>query len=215
MNGLLDEIRASIYRIYHEILRRDNNVTSEKVKNEFLGISEKQDTLLSLFQKHTDDVLKLVGITKSKSSFQKMNATKNHMENFLKKKYKLSDISLKEIDHMFISDFEVYLRTTSQCQINTAGKFIQRLKRIITIAQYSGLIVGNPFANYKIKFTKVDRGYLAQDELEAIMQRSFPNKRLEQVRDIFIFTCFTGLSYIDVKNLRTENIRKSFDGNLW
>ena len=99
MNGLLDEISASVHKIYHEMLRRDSNVTSEKVKNEFLGISENQETLLSLFQKHNDDVLKLVGITNSKALFQKMNVTKKHVTGFLKTKYKLSDISFKEIDY--------------------------------------------------------------------------------------------------------------------
>ena len=99
MNGLLDEISASVHKIYHEMLRRDSNVTSEKVKNEFLGVSENQETLLSLFQKHNDDVLKLVGITNSKALFQKMNVTKKHVTGFLKTKYKLSDISFKEIDY--------------------------------------------------------------------------------------------------------------------
>lgn len=116
---------------------------------------------------------------------------------------------------MFLSDFEVYLLTTGGCQSNTTAKFMQFFKRIIIIARNNGWIQHDPFANYKIRIAKVDRGYLTQQEVETIREKQFPAKRLEQVRDIFIFSCYTGLAYIDVKNLREKHIRTSFDGNLW
>jgi site-specific recombinase XerD len=116
---------------------------------------------------------------------------------------------------MFICDFEIYLLTTGGCKANTTAKFMQFFKRIIIIARNNGLIVIDPFANYKIRLTKVDRGYLTQEDVEKILKKQFPVKRLELVRDIFIFSCFTGLAYIDVKNLVEKNIRTSFDGNLW
>lgn len=115
----------------------------------------------------------------------------------------------------FITDFEVYLLTTGGCSHNTTAKFMQFFKRIIIIAKNNGWLTVDPFTNYKIRIKKVDRGYLTQNEVEAIMAKNFPTKRLEQVRDIFIFSCFCGLAYIDVKKLKKENIRTSFDGNLW
>jgi len=214
-NAQLNEIKASLHSIYHELQRKDNYVTAEKVKNEFLGISENHETLLELFQKHNEDVLKLIGISKSAATYQKYEVTRKHLQKFLQLKYQLTDISLKEIKHMFLCDFEVYLMTTANCIANTAAKFMQLLKCIIIIARNNGLIVIDPFANYKIHMTKVDRGYLTQEDVEKILKKELVIKRLELVRDIFVFSCFTGLAYIDVKNLTDKNLRTSFDGNLW
>ena len=130
-------------------------------------------------------------------------------------KYNLTDISLKEIKNMFLCDFEIYLMTTVGCNANTTAKFMQFLKRIIIIARNNGMIAGDPFANYKIHMTKVDRGYLTQEDIEKLLKKQFTIKRLELVRDIFVFSCFTGLAYIDVKNLTDKEIRTSFDGKLW
>jgi site-specific recombinase XerD len=89
------------------------------------------------------------------------------------------------------------------------------LRTVILIARNNGWINADPFANYKFSLEKCEREYLTQKELEAIMNKSFSIKRLEQVRDIFIFSCFSGLAYVDVKNLSDKNIRTSFDGNVW
>lgn len=215
VNSLLEQIKSSIHQIYHELLRRDNNITSEKVKNEFLGITDNHETLMKLFQKHNDDVLSLIGISKSKATYQKYEITRKHLEQFMQTKYNLSDISIKEINHMFLTDFEVFLKTVCKCGENTTAKFMQFFKRIIIIVKNNGWIQTDPFANYKIRLKKIDRGYLTQEEIGVIMQKKFSTKRLEQVRDIFVFSCFCGLAYIDVKKLRGENIRTSFDGNLW
>jgi site-specific recombinase, phage integrase family len=92
---------------------------------------------------------------------------------------------------------------------------MQFFKRIILIARNNGILIGDPFANYKIRLEKVDRGYLSEDEIKIILKKKMVSERLEQVRDVFIFSCFSGLAYVDVANLKEDNIRKSFDGNLW
>jgi len=215
INKMLDDVKASLNHIYHEQQRRDNYVTAEKVKNEFLGHSENHATLLDLFVKHNNDVKQLIGISKSASTYQKYEVTRKHLEKFLMYKYKLSDIALQEINLMFITDFEVYLKTIGKCNSNTTAKFMQFFKRIILIARNNGIITGDPFANYKIRIQKVDIGYLTEEEIEKILKLNLVSERLEHVRDLFIFSCFCGLAYIDVTGLRKEHIRKSFDGNLW
>lgn len=215
INKLLDDIKASLNQIYHEQQWRDNYVTAEKVKNQFLGHSENHDTLLNLFEKHNNDVKQLIGISKSASTYQKYEVTRKHLVSFIESKYNLSDIALKEINLMFITDFEVYLKTTGKCNANTTAKFMQFFKRIILIARNNSLILGDPFANYKIRLQRVDRGYLTEDEIKKILELDLVSERLENVRDLFIFSCFCGLAYIDVAGLRKEHIRKSFDGNLW
>lgn len=215
INKMLDDVKASLNHIYHEQQRRDNYVTAEKVKNEFLGHSENHATLLDLFVKHNNDVKQLIGISKSASTYQKYEVTRKHLEKFLMYKYKLSDIALQEINLMFITDFEVYLKTIGKCNSNTTAKFMQFFKRIILIARNNGIITGDPFANYKIRIQKVDIGYLTEEEIEKILKLNLVSERLEHVRDLFIFSCFCGLAYIDVAGLRKEHIRKSFDGNRW
>jgi len=165
-NAQLDEIRTSVHSIYHELQRKDNYVTAEKVKNEFLGLSEHHETLLNLFKKHNDDVKKLVGINKSPDTYRKYEVTRKHLQKFLQHKYQITDISLKEIKHVFLSDFEIYLLTAAGCQANTVAKFMQYLKRIVLIARNNGLITVDPFTNYKIRSVKVDRGYLTQEDMK-------------------------------------------------
>lgn len=215
INSIIDKTKSALFNVYNDLLLSDTNVTAEKVKNRFLGVATSSHNLLEHFQRHNDDVERLIGISKSKATFQKYEVTRKHLANFIKEKYNLSDISFKEINHLFITDFEVYLLTTCGCNPNTTAKFMQFFKRIVIIAKNNGWIKADPFANYKIRLKKVDRGYLTQEEVEAIMAKQFSTKRLEQVRDIFVFSCFCGLAYIDVKKLRKENIRTSFDGNLW
>lgn len=214
LNSMLDEVKSSLHQIYHELQRREQ-VTAEKMKNEFLGQTENHETLLNLFAKHNEDVKTLVGKSKSAATYQKYEVTRKHLAKFIQSKYNLSDIALRSVSNMFINDFEVYLVSTAGCSHNTTAKFMQFFKRIILIARNNGLIAGDPFANYKIRLKKVDRGYLTEEEINKILKKKFATQRLEHVRDIFIFSCFTGLAYIDVKNLTQDNVRTSFDGEMW
>ena len=198
INRMLDDINASLNTIYHEMQRRDNYVTAEKVKNEFLG-----------HQKHNDDVKQLVGISKTIATYRKYEVTRRHLAEFIQSKYNVSDISIKEITPMFITDFELYLRTACKCGYNTTAKFMQFFKRIIIIARNNGILVNDPFASYKIRLEKVDRGYLTEDEIKIILKKKMVSERLEHVRDLFIFALFTFVALTNVcliiNKLQTNN----------
>lgn len=215
MNSVLDEIKSCLRNAYNDLTRKEIVVTAEKVKNTFLGIGHEKFLLIELFEECNSILKKQVGITKSKATYQKAEVCKRHVSEYLKTEYKLSDIDLREINHSFIVGFETYLNTQCSCNANTTAKFIQKFKSIVLTAQKNGWIQTDPFANYRISLKKVDRGYMNDDELKCIMQKSFCSERLERIRDIFIFSCYTGLAYIDIKNLRQEHISKGFDGNLW
>lgn len=188
--------------------------TPKKVKNIFLGLEVKNQTILEVFRLHNEDFAKLVGISKSVQTYKKYELVRKRLESFIKEEYHASDIALKDINHMFLHNFEIYLMTTFNCEENTTGKFLQRFRTIIIMAKNNGWIKKDPFANFKIKYKKTDRGYLTQEEIDK-MRKEFASKRLEQVRDVFVFCCYTGLAYIDVKNLDRSKIRTSFDGRLW
>jgi site-specific recombinase XerD len=215
LNGLLDNFRASIFQHYREISDREATVTAEKVKNAFLGLQTHNEMLLDLFKKHNQQLEAQVDKCIRRDTYQKYVRTAKRLEEFMKYKYNISDINLKEINHSFICDFDIYLKTIHSCSQNTSVKFMQHFKSIILIAKNNGWIHCDPYSNYKLHLVKTEREYLTEQELENIMKKKFDIKRLEQVRDIFIFSCFTGLAYIDVHNLRKNNIRNTFDNSLW
>lgn len=215
LNGLLDNFRANLTQHYRDISDRDSSVTAEKVRNAFSGLNAREDSLLDLFDYHIENLKSQVGKNVSRDTYMKYLRTRTRLYDFMRYKYNISDINLKEINYSFLCDFEVYLKTIHSCGQNTTSKFLQRLKSIILIAKSNGWIKADPYAAYKLQFKKSEREYLTEPELEAIMNKEFPVKRLEAVRDIFIFSCFTGLAYIDVFNLREKNIRTTFDDSLW
>jgi site-specific recombinase XerD len=215
LNGLLDNFRASLTQHYREISDREATVTAEKVRNAFLGLQIRNDSLLDLFDEHCKNLEIQVGKGVSRDTHQKYLRTGSRLRDFMNYKYHISDINLKEINHSFLCDFEIYLKTIHSCGQNTAAKFMQRVRTIILIAKSNGWIHADPFANYKLQTEKTEREFLNERELESIIQKKFTVKRLEQVRDIFVFSCFTGLAYIDVFNLRDSNIRTAFDNTLW
>lgn len=215
LNRTLEDIRATIRQHYYELDRYEALVTAEKVRNAFLGITVRTESILQLFKELLEEYKALEGISKSKATVQKYTRCYKRVEQFLKTKYKLSDMPLVEIDHKFIVDFECYLRTVSKCNENTSAKFLQTFKMVIIRARNNGYIKGDPFSNYKIRLKRVDRGYLTEEELERLRNTPITSKRVAQVRDVFLFCCYTGLAYIDLKLLREDNIRTSFDGKQW
>ncbi len=215
VNQVLDVCRTILHNKYRDIFEKDNFVTAEKLKNSYLGISTDNAILLILFRDLIKDIEALVGINKTKATLQKYKVTYTRLSEFMKFKYNISDINVKEIKYQFISDFEIYLRTQANCSPNTTAKFIQFFKRVILIARNNGWMLHDPFANYKIHIKKVDRGYLTDQELERIRNKEFGIERLEKVRDIFVFACMTGLAYVDTYKLTYDNIRTGVDGKLW
>ncbi|MFA5325753.1 MAG: site-specific integrase [Bacteroidales bacterium] len=215
INNSIDSIRSTIFNHYQNFRERKANVTAEIIKNAFLGLSESNETVLKLFDKHNDNLAKMINLEIGEISYKRYLLGRKRLSDFIYYKYKVSDIAIKNITPTFIRDFEVYLRSDCKLTTNVAAKTLQYLKRIIVIAFNDGVINSNPFAYFKIKKERVERGYLDQSELDVIMQKYIPIKRVDNVRDIFVFCCYTGLSYIDVHALKSDNIRTAFDGNPW
>jgi site-specific recombinase XerD len=130
-------------------------------------------------------------------------------------KYKESDIDILKINHAFITDYEFYLRSVRNCSNNTAVKYIKNFGKIIKICLANNWIDRNPFSNYKSKVRTVERVYLNEHEIQKLLNKEFLTERLSLVRDIFLFSCYTGLAYIDVKNLTKSHISMGIDGDKW
>lgn len=214
INALLETTKAAIHKIYRDVQERENAVSAEKVKNIFLGIDSKQYMLLKAFDEHVEENFNLIGKRIVKSTYHRFYYLRIRLSEFLSEKYNLSDIPLREINYQFIRDFELYMLTVRGNKQSSIAQYLISLKKIVELAYKNEWIFRNPFINYKIEDEKSERGYLSQREVEILMNWKL-DKRLERTRDVFIFCCFTGLSYIDVFKLTKERIQLSIDGQLW
>ena len=212
---MLDKIRVGINKAYQDICDKDNYVTAEKVRNAFLGMGMNHETLLAVFRQHNEDYAKQVGKIKSQRSYWKYCTVYNHLSEFIRQRYKVSDIALKELAPAFITDFELFLRTEKNHCTNTIWSYMMPFKRIIYMSINNGWLQRDPFYAYSITKEETKRGFLSKEEIKMLIEGSFKKKSYELIRDLFIFCCFTGLSWTDMANLTKENLQTSFDGHLW
>ena len=172
-------------------------------------------TLIEVFNLHNARMEKLVGIEYTKSTFSKFTEAKQHIENFLFHKYKKRNIALDEISLKFLNDFDYYLKTEKKFKQITINKSIQRVRKIIKLAIAEGFLMTDPFLLYKPKKVINSITYLTTKELYKLENHKFSQKRLEQVKDMFVFCCYTGLPYQEMSILTQKHIVKKFDGKLW
>lgn len=204
-NLQLDNIAGGLQAIFRKIEMSDD-LSLERIKSEFLGKKDEIDTLMQLFEKHNTDISKQVGISVSKATLQKYNVCKRHFSDFLNKQYKRNDLKLTELTYLVIRGFDLYLRTVVGQNSNTATKTMKTFKTITLLGQKMGVLLYDPFMNHRFHLEPVNRGFLTDEEILLIANKEISIPRLELVRDIFIFSCFTGLAYIDVSNLTPDHI---------
>lgn len=216
LNRLLDNLRTKMDKIYNKLMDTKGYALPETIKNILFGIDPERKTLLQYFTLHNEQYKLKVGKTTSQITYSRYELTKERVEEFIKKEYKLSDILLPEIDFLFVEKFYLSLRNDHDCSNNTAMKFIQRFRSVFTFSINLGAEVKiNPFANFKFHNEKVHREVLTQEEIDTIYRKEFLTERLSQIRDVFIFMCYTGLSYIDVARLTEDSVKTAFDGHQW
>ena len=214
-NRMLDKIRVGINKAYQDICDKDNYVTAEKVRNTFLGMGMNHETLLAVFRQHNEDYEKQVGKIKSLRSYWKYCIVYKHLEEFIKQRYKVSDIALKELAPAFITDFELFLRTEKNHCNNTVWSYMMPFRSIIFMAINNGWLQRDPFYAYSITKEETKRGFLSKEEINLLIKGTFKKPSYTLIRDLFIFCTFTGLSWTDMANLTKENLQTSFDGHLW
>jgi site-specific recombinase XerD len=215
INGHLDNLRTKILIAEKELNKKDIPVNLETLKNMLLGTKERQRLLVPIFEEHNNKIKELLGIEYAPGTYERYQTSLKHTKDFLNWKYNISDIDITKIDHAFITDYEFYLRSIRKCANNTAVKYIKNFNKIIKLCLANDWLDKNPFANYKSKVKEVERVYLSEGEIQNIINKDFKTERLSLVRDIFLFSCFTGLAYIDVKNLTKSHISIGIDGNKW
>ncbi|EWH12633.1 phage integrase [Cellulophaga geojensis KL-A] len=215
LNRYIDTIKFKIYKIHDMLSENQELVTADIIKNIYLGKGKKYKMLLEIFQTHNDKIERLVGKEFAPGTIERYKTAKKHVSDYINLEYKTKDIPVKDVDHKFISGLEYYLKTERKCAHNTAVKYVTNFKKIIRIAFANDWIQKDPFLNWKAKLKVVEREFLTEEEIQKIAEKELHTERLDQVKDIFLFSCFTGLAYADVKKLSRNDIVIGIDGDKW
>lgn len=215
VNSYLDSLKAKVYDYQQKLIREDEIVNAENMRNLILGLEQRKYLLVPIFQQHNDEIKALIGKEYAAATLVRYETSLKHTIDFMMWKYKISDIDIRKIDHEFITSYEFYLKTKCNCCQNTTAKYIKNFGKIIRICLANGWIQKNPFINHKSKLVEVERAFLSQDEIDVMFNKNFSVDRLNQVKDIFLFSCFTGLAYADVKKLSHKNIGIGVDNERW
>src|SRR5665213_1158925 len=217
VNNHLKTLEHKAYEVYREMIERKIPITAQGVKDRINGVDREESCrmLIPIFEDHNRQVEALIGKEYAPATAIRYQTTLNHVKNFLKWKYRVSDINIQELDHEFVTSLEFYLRTVRHCNNNSAVKYIKNLKKIVHICVANNWLARNPFINYKTKIKEVIRDFLSSEELDLISQKRFVSERLNQVRDVFLFSCYTGLAYADVNKLKRSEISTGIDNQKW
>lgn len=215
LNAHLQSFRHNIYEHYRELIDRQLPVNANSLKNLVSGIDENRKTVLTLFQEHNEQVKERIGKEYALATYKRFETTQTHFRNFLLYRYKQNDMHFKQLDMKLLNDFDTYLKNVKKCCHNSALKYIKLFKKIVRLAIVTDLLEKDPFMNFRGKVQEVERDFLTWQELEVIEKKEFVIPRLDLVRDIFVFSCYTGLAYVDVASLTPADITKDRDGEFW
>ena len=215
INNRLDEIRAMALSIYTEQSAVRDGVTADEVKNLLLGMACGQETLLGYFRQFIGNFEKRVGVNRTEGSLRAYRNAYNHVERFLQVRYKLSDIPFSALDRSFIDKYDLYLRTERHLAPRTIINLTVQLKTIVGEAIADGIITTYPFAGYEPVRPKNEQKYLTAEELQRIMTTPLHRRTLYHTRDLFLFSCYTGIPYGDICLLTEDNLEMAEDGIVW
>lgn len=215
LNTHLDQMQNAIYYGCQRIFDMGLQITADAIKSSYLGTLTNSHTLLEAVADHNEKMEQLVGKDYVRGTLNRYKVLERYLKVFIPLKYHIADMDIRNIDQAFLNGFDHYLRSEKNCANNYVVKNIKNLGKILRICMDNEWIDKSPFTAYKGKTKNVDRFYLSKEELAHIAGKEFLSERLTQVKDVFIFCCFTGLAYVDVFKLKHENIRKGIDGEQW
>lgn len=217
INEYFDQVYSKLLDTHKKLLDKDSLITASKIKSSYLGLDEDHKTLKEIMIYHNE---KMKGTLKW-GTLKNYYTTAEYLTRFLKEKKKTDNVFLKQINYQFITEFEDFLRHVKPkkgqrpCGPNGTMKHLERFKKLLNLAIKLEWLDKNPFRSYSLKFEKNDRQFLTERELQKLEATTFQSESLERVKDMFLFSCYSGLSYIDLKELTARQIVKGMDGNDW
>src|SRR5690554_1603470 len=220
INGYLDMLRGKVLEAYNKLLAANDEITAKKIKSIVAGkpiqSGTNQKTILDAFDYHNTKMEEKLKIDQvAKKTYTRYVSTRKKVVNFMKHQYKVKDIPLAELRLRFATEFEHYLLTIDNLHTNTAHKYIKNVKKVMNMSVGLDWISSNPFKNFRCSYIAPKREILTQDEVDRIRFKEIDIPRLSEVRDVFIFCCYTGFAYADIYEFEYDAIIKGIDGGSW
>lgn len=214
-NNILLSLTTQAWDVFNESIRLNKSVHPEAIKQSILSEGNQEHSLLEAFDYQINNLKSRVGNDIAPNTVKKYETCKKKVLDFLQVDLKRDDIFLYELSGKFIFQLDAYLRIKQGLKHNAVVKNMQQLKRVIKIALQNEWIDHDPFTGYSTAPKETDRGFLTGDELHTLETLSLGGERLNRVRNLFIFCCYTGLAYADVSKLASSHLIKGVDGNTW
>lgn len=215
LNAYLDTLQTKVYEVRRQLLEKNETITSESLRSVLKGTNENAKMIMRIFQQHNDELESLVGKEFSPGTLERYKTSYDHTKSFMEWKYGVSDMDIKKLDYEFVSQYEYWLKTKRSCAHNTAIKYIANFRKIVNRCIRNGWLERDPFIRFKMTKKEVIPEFLTQHEINTISEKKFGSERLKQVRDVFLFCCYTGLAFVDVEKLKASEINIGIDGNKW
>lgn len=215
LNAYLDTLQTKVYEVRRILLEKNEMITAEGLRNTLKGTSDKSKMIIAIFQQHNDQMKSLVGKDFSPATLERYKTSLEHTRSFMKWKYDVCDIDIRRMDFEFVSQYEFWLKTYRNCNHNTTIKYIANFRKIVNRCIRHGWLEKDPFVGFKMAKKEVVPEFLTEHEVSIMAEKKFSTERLMQVRDIFLFCCYTGLAFADVKKLKDSEIGVGIDNNKW
>jgi site-specific recombinase XerD len=215
INASLSTLLGKVEKYFSGLDTKDERISVYQIINELRGKGTNQMTLVQAYDYHIKKMEELIGVSYASNTVKRYKSSLNGLKDYMKKNLNKSDIRLVDLNNIFIEGYHAYLMTSKGLKQNSAAKDIKNLNRVINKSVINKWINKNPFSGFSCNYKDANRGFLNEEEIETIYRKKFTIRRLDQVRDLFIFQIYTGLSYIDMAELTEDNIEKGIDGGFW
>ena len=224
LNFYMESIRSRIKEIERELLDSKTPITSKNIKDCYSGSTQKSKSLIKIFELHNTRFQELVDCDdRAEGTLDRYKQTLTHVQAFLKHQYGRTDIFLDELEYSFVTNFDHYLRTERineqgrirKCGHNSTVKYVRNFRKIIKWAVDEGWLQYDLFTKYKKTVKETEKVFLTPEEIESIQKKEISNHRLSVIRDVFLFSIFTGYSYCDTKKLTFAHVQRHIDGEQW
>jgi hypothetical protein len=206
LNLFLDAIEVSVYQAKRQILESGQQITAVDLMDNVSGRKQRDKMLIKIFEEHNEKMKSLIGKDYAKGTYTRFETALKHTKSFIKWKYNKDDINIFALNNEFVNDLSLWFKTVRRCGHNTTIKYITNLKKVILICVNNGWLIKDPFSSFDLSLEKNDPVFLSKEEIQCIIEKEINNARLQSVRDIFVFCCFTGLAFIDVKKLKRSEV---------
>jgi site-specific recombinase XerD len=215
LNNFLDALEHQVYQAKRRLIESGRVLSAQAIKDILTGNYDKPRMILEIFKHHNDQMKELEGIDYARGTIGRYEISLGHTRAFMKWKYGTEDMNIRELDHEFISQYSFWLKTIRKCNHNSTVKYLANFKKIVLICVKNKWLPGDPFANFKLTKKRVERTALSESELRRLEMKEFGTERLDVVRDIFVFSCYAGLAFVDVQKLKRSDIKYGADKKYW